>query len=75
MDNDKLKDFIKRILALDDEKKTISDDIKQVFDEAKAEGFKTKALKAAIALIKKDKDEREEVTDTAQEYVDVYETH
>ncbi|SNS20986.1 Uncharacterized conserved protein, UPF0335 family [Sphingomonas laterariae] len=55
-----LKLFIERIIKLEDEKKGISDDIKDVYAEAKGTGFDTKGLRAVIALMKLDKHTRDE---------------
>lgn len=55
-----LRAFIERIERLDEEKKTISDDIKEVFAEAKGTGFDTKAMRSIIRLRKKDQAERQE---------------
>jgi uncharacterized protein (UPF0335 family) len=55
-----LRAFIERIERLEEEKKTISDDIKEVFAEAKGTGFDTKALRTLIRLRKQDQAEREE---------------
>ena len=57
---DQLKAVIERIERLEEEKKTISDDIKDVFAEAKANGFDVKALRAVLRLRKQDNDERKE---------------
>jgi uncharacterized protein (UPF0335 family) len=55
-----LRAFIERIERLEEEKKTISDDIKEVYAEAKGTGFDTKAVRAIIRLRKKDQAERQE---------------
>lgn len=55
-----LRAFIERIERLEEEKKTIADDIKEVFAEAKGSGFDTKAMRTIIRLRKKDQAEREE---------------
>jgi uncharacterized protein (UPF0335 family) len=55
-----LRAFIERIERLEEEKKTIADDIKEVFAEAKGTGFDTKAMRAIIRLRKKDQAERQE---------------
>lgn len=55
-----LRAFIERIERLEEEKKTISDDIKEVFAEMKGTGFDTKAVKSIIKLRKKDQAERQE---------------
>lgn len=57
---DALRAFIERIERLEEEKKTISDDIKEVYAEAKGNGFDTKAIRALIRLRKKDPAERQE---------------
>lgn len=57
---DQLRAFIERIERLEEEKKTIADDIKDVYAEAKGTGFDTKILKKVIALRKKDEQERME---------------
>ncbi|TIY05365.1 MAG: DUF2312 domain-containing protein, partial [Mesorhizobium sp.] len=49
-----LRAFIERIERLEEEKKTIADDIKEVFAEAKGTGFDTKAMRSIIRLRKKD---------------------
>lgn len=57
---DQLRAFIERIERLEEEKKTIADDIKEVFAEAKGTGFDTKVMRTIIRLRKKDRAEREE---------------
>jgi uncharacterized protein (UPF0335 family) len=57
---DQLRSFIERIERLEEEKKTIADDIKDVYGEAKGTGFDTKILKKVISIRKQDKDERME---------------
>ncbi|RWE37458.1 DUF2312 domain-containing protein [Mesorhizobium sp.] len=55
-----LRAIIERIERLEEEKKTISDDIKDVYGEAKGTGFDTKAIRTIIRLRKKDQAERQE---------------
>jgi uncharacterized protein (UPF0335 family) len=55
-----LRAFIERIERLEEEKKTIADDIKDVFAEMKGTGFDTKAVRTIIRLRKKDQAERQE---------------
>ena len=57
---DQLRALVERIERLEEEKKTIADDIKDVYGEAKSMGFDTKILKKVIALRKKDDQERTE---------------
>jgi uncharacterized protein (UPF0335 family) len=57
---DQLKAIIERIERLEEEKKTISDDIRDVYAEAKGNGFDTKALREVVRLRKQDINERKE---------------
>ena len=63
-----LRSIIERIERLEEEKKTIADDIKEVYAEAKANGFDTKILRKVVTLRKKDTTEREE----EQAMIDLY---
>lgn len=55
-----LRAFIERVERLEEEKKTIADDIKEVYAEMKANGFDTKAVRTVVRLRKKDQAERQE---------------
>lgn len=55
-----LRQFIEQVERLDEEKKAISEDIRDKFAEMKAVGFDTKAVKAVIKLRKKSKHDRQE---------------
>jgi uncharacterized protein (UPF0335 family) len=55
-----LRAFIERIERLEEEKKTISDDIKDVYGEAKGNGYDVKALRTIIRMRKQDANERAE---------------
>lgn len=57
---DQLRLLIERIERLEEEKKGISDDIKDVYGEAKATGFDTKIMKQIVKLRKKTRDARME---------------
>ena len=57
---DHLKAFVERIERLEEEKKAIADDIRDVYAEAKGTGFDVKALRAIVQLRKQDADERKE---------------
>ncbi len=58
---EQLQAFVERIERLEEEKQAISDDIKQVFAEAKGNGFDVKALKAILKLRKENEDARKEL--------------
>jgi uncharacterized protein (UPF0335 family) len=53
-----LRAFVERIERLEEEKKATSDDIKDVYSEAKGTGFDTKVLKAIIKIRGMDRDKR-----------------
>jgi uncharacterized protein (UPF0335 family) len=55
-----LKSLVERIERLEEEKKGIADDIRDVFAEAKGQGFDTKVMRQVIRLRKKDSAERQE---------------
>ena len=55
-----LRQFIEQIERLEEEKKALSDDIKDKFAEAKAVGFDVKALRQVLRLRKKSKTDRQE---------------
>ena len=57
---DQLKSIVQRIERLEEEKKTISDDIKDVYAEAKGTGFDVAAIRQLVRLRKKDQAERQE---------------
>lgn len=57
---DRLRSFVERIERLEEEKKAITDDIKDVYAEAKGNGYNTKVLRRVVALRRMDKAEREE---------------
>lgn len=63
-----LASIVERIERLEVEKKTISDDIKEVYSEAKGNGFDVKVLRKLIAMRKKDAAEREK----EESMLDVY---
>lgn len=54
---DQLKTIVERIENLEEEKKTISDDIKEVYGEAKANGYDVKIIRKIIARRKRDANE------------------
>jgi uncharacterized protein (UPF0335 family) len=63
-----LKTIVERIERLEEEKKSIAGDIKEVYAEAKGNGFDTKVLRKVITLRKKDAAERQE----EEAMIDVY---
>jgi uncharacterized protein (UPF0335 family) len=57
---DQLRAIVERIERLEEEKKAITDDIKDVYGEAKGNGYDVKALRRIVSLRKKQPHEREE---------------
>ena len=66
---DQLKSIIERIERLEEEKKTISDDIRDVYAESKGNGFDVKALRTIIRLRKQDPNERQEQESILETYM------
>lgn len=58
--HDQLRSIIERIERLEEEKKAIADDIKEVYAEAKANGFDTKTLRTVVRMRKQEAAERQE---------------
>ncbi|OYW22547.1 MULTISPECIES: DUF2312 domain-containing protein [unclassified Sphingomonas] len=57
---DELRLLIERAERLEEEKRGLADDIKDVMSEAKSRGFDTKAIRKIIAIRRKKKDEYQE---------------
>lgn len=57
---DHLKSFIERIERLEEEKKALADDIRDVYSEAKANGFDVKVMRQIVKIRKMDKDDLDE---------------
>lgn len=64
-----LRQLIERIERLEEEKASISDDIKDVYGEAKGRGYDTKAMRTIVRLRKKDANERIEEETVLQTYM------
>ena len=63
-----LQQYVDRIEKLEEEKKALAEDIKQVYSEAKSTGFDTKILRKIISLRKIEEHERQE----QEELLDLY---
>jgi uncharacterized protein (UPF0335 family) len=57
---DQLRAFIERIERMEEEKRAIADDIKEIYAEAKGNGFDTKVLRQIVRIRKQDASERME---------------
>jgi uncharacterized protein (UPF0335 family) len=58
---DRLRSFIERIERLEEEKKGIMDDIKDIYAEAKGTGFDTKVMRQIIRIRKMESNDRQEM--------------
>lgn len=65
---DQLRSFVERIERLEEEKSSLSDDISDVYSEAKSTGFDVKALRKIVAMRKLDATQRQEL----EAIMDVY---
>ena len=68
--NDRLRLLIERVERLEEEKKGISDDIKDVYKEAKATGYDVKAMRKVLAIRKMKPDDRKELSALVEVYCD-----
>jgi uncharacterized protein (UPF0335 family) len=66
---EKLKQFVARIEKLEEEKKSIADDIKETYAEAKTLGFDAKVLRMVVRIRKQDRQEREEQEQVLELYL------
>jgi uncharacterized protein (UPF0335 family) len=57
---ERLKSFIERIERLEEEKRALAEDIKEVFAEAKGVGFDVKTMRQIIKIRKLDQDDLDE---------------
>ena len=65
---EQLRLFIVRIETLEEKKKGLSDDIRDVYLEAKSQGFDSKTMKSVINLRKLEKDARDEMDGLLETY-------
>ena len=66
---DQLRSFIERIERLEEEKKALADDIKDVYAEAKGNGYDAKAMRTIVRLRKQEPHEREEQEQILDSYL------
>ena len=65
---DQLRLFIERIERLEEEKKGIADDVKDVYNEAKGQGFDTKTMRTIVRLRRMEKHHRDEADALLETY-------
>jgi uncharacterized protein (UPF0335 family) len=68
LDGGHLKSFIERIERLEEEKKALADDIKDVYAEAKGNGYDVKIMRKIVSIRKQDETKRRE----EEEILDLY---
>lgn len=68
MSDQKLVEYVERIERLEEEKKEVQLDIKEVYAEAKSNGYDKKALKAVIKLRKMDAADRQDYSNAVDTY-------
>lgn len=66
---DQLKSIVERIERLEEEKKATADDIRDVYAEAKSDGFDAKALRTIVRMRKLDVSQRREQQDILDTYL------
>jgi uncharacterized protein (UPF0335 family) len=65
---DQLRLFIERIERLEEEKKAIADDVRDVYSEAKSNGYCTKTMRKVVALRKMEAHDRQEADALIETY-------
>jgi len=65
---DQLRLFIERIERLEEEKKAMADDIRDVYSEAKSSGYDTKTMRAIVRLRKMESHTRQEMDALLETY-------
>lgn len=71
---DRLRTIVERIERLEEEKKNVESDIRDIYTEAKSAGFDNKAIRAVIKLRKMnaaDRDEQEALLETYRKALDI----
>jgi len=69
---DRLRSFIERIVKLEEEKKGLADDIRDVYGEAKSDGYEVKALRRVVRIQRMDQSQKaahEEVETILETYL------
>lgn len=65
---ERLKSFVERVERLEEEKQALTEDIKEVYAEAKSSGFDVKILRQIIRLRKMDENDRSEMETLLEVY-------
>ncbi len=67
---ERLKAFIERVERMEEEKAILMEDIKEIFSEAKGEGFDVKTIRHIIKIRKMDAADRQEAEAILETYLD-----
>ena len=65
---DQLRLFIERVERLEEEKRGMTDDIREVYSEAKGQGYDTKGMRQIVRLRRMEKDARDEADAILETY-------
>lgn len=68
IDVERLRSYIERIEHIEDERKALQNDIKEIFDEVKAANFDVKAVKTLLKIRAKDPNEQAQEDFIVQAY-------
>ena len=71
---DRLRSFVERIEHIEEEIKGLNEGKKEVYAEAKGEGFDVKVLREVVRLRKQDREERDEHESLLDTYMHAIET-
>jgi uncharacterized protein (UPF0335 family) len=69
VDANHLRAFLERIERLEEEKRAIADDIKEVYAEAKGTGYDTKIIRKIVSIRRMDRDKRREEEEILELYL------
>ena len=69
VDANHLRAFLERIERLDEEKRAIADDIKEVYAEAKGTGYDSKIIRKIVSIRRMDRDKRREEEEILELYL------
>lgn len=69
-DNNQLKSIVERIERLEEEKRAIADDVKQVYAESKGNGFDAKIIRKLVSVRRKKADAVREENELLATYAD-----
>jgi len=66
---ERLRSFVERIERLEEERRTLGENVKEIYSEAKSNGYDTKILRQVIKIRRMDKDDRDEAETLLEIYL------